>query len=205
MRSTRKLNSGFGMIEILISLLILLIGLLGLAGLQALAQRSEMESYQRVQAIVLLQDMADRIKANRQASYCYGFTASGSQDTQFLGSSTSSVTPDPTTLTCGTGSATYESMALSDLSEWHQALLGASEKKGTTKLGAMIDARGCVVFTPDATTTDNSDGTYTITVTWQGINPTFAPASGTDCAKNTYGAENLRRAVSMVVMVPNLN
>lgn len=205
MRTFRKHNSGFGMIEVLISLVILLVGLLGLAGLQALAQRSEMESYQRVQAIVLLQDMADRIKANRQAGYCYGFTPSASQSTQFLGTATSSITPDPTTLACGTGSATYEATALSDLTEWHQMLLGVSEKRGTNKVGAMIDARGCITFTPDTTTTDNSDGTYTVTVTWQGLNTTFAPPSGTDCAKNTYGSETLRRAVSMTVMIPYLN
>ncbi|MDP2155736.1 MAG: type IV pilus modification protein PilV, partial [Sulfuricella sp.] len=57
---------GFGMIEVLVSLFILLTGLLGLAGLLARSQQAEMESYQRAQALVLLQDMVARINANRK-------------------------------------------------------------------------------------------------------------------------------------------
>ncbi|MGE5027346.1 MAG: prepilin-type N-terminal cleavage/methylation domain-containing protein, partial [Betaproteobacteria bacterium] len=49
-------NAGFSMIEILVTLVILLIGLLGLAGLITRSQQAEMESYQRAQALILLQD-----------------------------------------------------------------------------------------------------------------------------------------------------
>ena len=57
------------MIEVLVSLVILLLGLLGLIGLQAKAHNAEIESYQRAQAIVLLQDMFDRMNANRDDAY----------------------------------------------------------------------------------------------------------------------------------------
>ena len=38
------------------------------------AQQAEVESYQRAQALVLLQDMVDRINANRKTAGCYAFT-----------------------------------------------------------------------------------------------------------------------------------
>ena len=70
-------QSGFSMIEVLVTLIILLVGLLGLAGLMMQSQRSEMESYQRVQALILLQQMAGRINANRLAGApCYAYTSS---------------------------------------------------------------------------------------------------------------------------------
>src|SRR5919202_6329509 len=73
-RATPLAISGFTLIEVLISLLILTFGLLGLAGLQGVAQRAEAESYQRAQALVLLQDMVDRINANRKVAGCYAFS-----------------------------------------------------------------------------------------------------------------------------------
>jgi type IV pilus assembly protein PilV len=56
---------GVGLIEVLISLVVIAIGLLGLAALQGKAQKAELESYQRSQALILLQDVAGRLRANR--------------------------------------------------------------------------------------------------------------------------------------------
>ncbi len=49
---------GTTMIEVLVTIVILAFGLLGLAGLEARLQQSELEAYQRAQALVLLNDMA---------------------------------------------------------------------------------------------------------------------------------------------------
>lgn len=64
-------GQGFSLIEVLVTIVILMIGLLGLAGLQGRAFTVQMESYQRAQALVLLDDMADRIMANRNVASCY--------------------------------------------------------------------------------------------------------------------------------------
>ncbi len=66
-------QAGFTMLEILVSIFIMTLGLLGLAGLQLRAQQGELESYQRAQALILANDMADRINANRRAAQCYNF------------------------------------------------------------------------------------------------------------------------------------
>src|SRR4051812_49346809 len=59
------------LIEVLVAALILGFGLMGLAGLQARIQTAHAESYQRAQALLLLQDMASRISANRSHAAAY--------------------------------------------------------------------------------------------------------------------------------------
>ena len=108
----RSLQRGFTMLEILVSLLLIVIGLLGILGLQAQATIAEFESYQRGQALILVQDMLDRINANRRAALCYVFTdAAGSPQ---LGSgSAATVCASP-----ATGTPTTRAMASQDLSDW---------------------------------------------------------------------------------------
>lgn len=58
-------ESGFGLIEVLVSVLILAIGLLGLAGLQTQSLKFNNEAFFRSQATLLAMDLADRMRANR--------------------------------------------------------------------------------------------------------------------------------------------
>lgn len=62
---------GFGMIEILVSLLVLAIGLLGLASLQTTSLTQTSEVRHRSQAILLADDLIERARSNREniASY----------------------------------------------------------------------------------------------------------------------------------------
>ena len=64
-------SSGFSLIEVLVALVVLLIGLLSFASLLIRASKAEMESYQRVQALILMQDITDRIHTNRKVASCY--------------------------------------------------------------------------------------------------------------------------------------
>ena len=57
---------GVSMIEVLVTIFILVIALMALGRLQARLQVSEMESYQRAQALILVKDMASRMLANRR-------------------------------------------------------------------------------------------------------------------------------------------
>ena len=178
--ATPAKNRGTSMLEILITMLILAIGMLGLASLQGRAHTSELESYQRGQALVLLQDMAGRIEGNlaNAASYAPGAVGTGATDA----------------LIC----TTFTSRAAVDLCEWSKALKGSSETKGgtTIKQGAMINGRGCVATTA---VTD----VYMVSVVWQGLTATVVPT--TTCGQNSYDSEASRRAVTMMVRIPNLS
>jgi type IV pilus assembly protein PilV len=79
----RPAQTGVGLLEVLISLVIAAIGLLGMAALHGKAHKAEMESYQRSQALILLQDMAGRLRANRseRAYYVDGGTCPTSPST----------------------------------------------------------------------------------------------------------------------------
>ena len=113
---------GVGLIEVLISLVVIAIGLLGLAALQGKAQKAELESYQRSQALILLQDMASRLRANR-----------GERTNYVTSGCASPCSTVPTTPT-----------AARDLCEWASALTGANERLDGQSVGAMLSGCGCI-------------------------------------------------------------
>jgi type IV pilus assembly protein PilV len=207
---------GFTMIEVLVTFVILVIGLLGLIGLQARGQQAELESYQRGQALVLLQDIIDRMNANRLQSKSGAYLTTGLTPA-YVGNG---ATP-PTALS----DCTALTDAPRDLCEWGNELIGAAEitqggacttASGANCIGAMIGARGCVSY--DATT-ELSDSTgaiipgtglLTIAVAWQGVAPLVAPptaavaGSALDCGKNTYPSEAQRRVVTTTLRMGSL-
>jgi len=174
-----KRLGGVTMIEVLVSLLILTVGLLGVAGLQARMQTAEVEAFQRAQAIVLLQEMVDRISANRQKAAIEGYVTDPSEP---LGTGS--------TLDCSAPATVF----LKDQCEWSSALTGAAETTGggANKLGAMNEARGCI--TNPVTTMPRE---VVVAVVWQGLVPTVVPAA-TNCGSGeaAYGSDGkLRRAM----------
>lgn len=174
-------DKGFSLIEVLITILILMVGLLGLAGLQSRALTSQMEAYQRSQALILLKDMADRINANRNNAASYVTAGVG------------------TGAACPAAGAT---VASADMSEWCNALLGAAEIQGTAKVGAMIGARGCIYQTVAPAV--GVPGEYLIAVAWQGLNSTATSAIA--CGSGQYGGdETKRRVVALPITIANLN
>ena len=193
MRAPRTAHLGSSLIEILVTLIIVAIGLLGLAATQARMQTADAESYQRAQALVLIDDMLDRINANRYAAQCYALTTN-TDGSPYLGASGSGHLGAPD---CTLGSMTAEQLAQAntDLQEWNDLLNGAAESRGGADIGAMSGARGCVTF-------DAATGTYTVVVSWQGRNDTFAPV--VSCGNGLYGAETQRRAVWLTLSIADL-
>lgn len=59
---------GVTLIEVLVTILIIGIGLLGLAGMQTVSMQYNHGSYQRTHANNMAYDIADRMRANRQAA-----------------------------------------------------------------------------------------------------------------------------------------
>lgn len=179
-----KQARGFGLIEVLVALLVVSVGLLGIVALHARAQQAEVESFQRTQALVLLQDMANRINTNKRAVGCYD-----------LGTGAVGVgLPLPSDCSAY-GITETRALADRDLRAWAEALQGRAETADGSEAPPMIGARGCIVA-------NASHDEFTITVAWQGFTPTVAPAS--DCGKNQYGDDKLRRAVSTTVRITDL-
>lgn len=183
-------QDGFNMIEVLVTLVILLFGLLGLAGLMTQSQRAELESYQRAQAVVFLQDMIGRIGANRSVAACYA-VSDESTGVPALGTSAGTIP------SCGAGTVQAFTRANADLAEWSDMLEGVAELQAGNRVGAMIGARGCISV--------NGSGVYLVSVAWQGLGNSAAPNSGLNCGKDLYGDEAQRRVVSATLTIANLN
>jgi len=178
---------GTTMIEVLVTIVILAFGLLGLAGLEARLQQSELEAYQRAQALVLLNDMANRIEANRKnvASYVTG-----------PGSPVGFGRACPVPTNAGT-------LGQTDTSQWCNALQGGGELSGAAKVGALVGGRGCVEAL--------GNNEYLLTVTWQGVGPISAPPLSVACGKDSYNGgprctlDLCRRVVTTIVRVGSLS
>ncbi|UCD70196.1 MAG: type IV pilus modification protein PilV [Betaproteobacteria bacterium] len=182
------------MMESLIAMTVLLVGLLGIVGLQAKAQTSHFEAYQRAHALLLLDDMVNRITSNPYAAPCYVVTGIGSGGTPYLGNDGAGHRGN-TNCNAVAGTIQTRTIAERGMSDWDTLLRGAAEINGGVSVGAMIGARGCVSYDP---ITD----LYTVTVVWQGMLATMAPA--VDCANGLYGPDTQRRAVSRTVRIARL-
>jgi type IV pilus assembly protein PilV len=188
MNSQRILSNqrGVSLIEVLITMVVVAFGLLGLAAFQAKAQVGSIESYQRAQAAVLLQDMQSRLGGNSARAADYVTT-----------------TPLGTGNTVGDGDcSTAAAGAARDKCEWSAALKGAAEEREDgNKAGAMEGARGCIaeVRAADLSPGVCTPAVYLITVAWQGMHATRAPSQA--CGRNAYGADTNRRAVSARVAI----
>lgn len=66
--AARATANGFALLEVLVALLVLSLGLLGLASLQAATVQFNHSAYLRSQATSLAYEIADRMRANRQAA-----------------------------------------------------------------------------------------------------------------------------------------
>lgn len=178
---------GISLIEVLVTLVILAVGMLGVMGMQSRLQQSDAEVYQRTQALILLDDMASRLAANRNAAASY-VTGAG--------------TPFGVGMTCPTATSTSTQLER-DRAEWCAALQGAAEAEEGNQVGAMLGGRGCIESL--------GSGGYLITVAWQGLGRLTAPPAGVACGANSYdvagsqcSGDVCRRVVTTVVRVAAL-
>lgn len=138
-----RLEKGFTLIEILVTLFILAIGLLGLAGLLFEGMRNNQGAYLRTQASILAYDMADRMRANADQAVNY-------PDFTTLGASTAL----PACASANTGCTPSDQVTL-DLAEWTRQI--QSVGTGMTMVPGGV---GTIAF-------DAASNVFTITVQWQ--------------------------------------
>lgn len=190
-----RTQGGALMIEILVTIVIVAIGALGLLQMQARLQKSEMESYQRTQAMILLNDMASRVSANRLDADSYITTG---LNPAFYGGLSSE-------LDCATLVTSPVTLAGNDAAQWCSGLQGAGETQSGASVGAMVGGRGCV---------DDDDleaDQYRVTVVWQGTIPISAPPARVTCGANRYnfGSDCIddlcRRYVTTIVSLARLD
>lgn len=192
MELVSRRQSGVAMLEALFAMAVLAIGMLGIVSLQVKTQTSHFEVYQRAQALLLLDDMVNRINTNRSAADCYAYT--DVNGIPYLGTAGADHKVD-NSCAAVTGTVLTRELAENGMAEWDLLLQGAAEIDGGVTRGAMIDARGCVSF-------NSATELYTVTIAWQGTTPTMAPAN--PCASGLYGPDTNRRVVTGTVRIADL-
>jgi type IV pilus assembly protein PilV len=195
MRS-RRILAGFAMVEAMVTVVVVAFGLLGVAGLVSRSFVAEVESTQRTQAVLLLQDMVARIEANRTnvAAYVTGDAGiTGYVTTSSGGTTTTAVVVcDP-----------VAPLADRDRCEWGRMLAGSNERIDTRNAGVLVGAIGCIYEI------DAFNRVYAVSIAWQGmsagpapiVNNNFAPNG---CGRDRFGDETQRRVITMPVRLGTL-
>jgi type IV pilus assembly protein PilV len=159
MHNSHNLNqqSGFTMIEVLISVLVISIGLLGMAGLQTTGIQQSHNSYLKTQASLLAYDMADRMRSNLKG------VADGNYDA--VDSVDSPVNALPACIASASACSSTET-ATYDIYEWTHANAGGSIANLLPSGFGMVE---------------QTAGVFTITVLWDEAR---TGADGTDCGND---------------------
>ena len=169
-------SRGFTLIEVLICLVILAFGMLSLARAMANATLDELESFQRSQAMVIAQEMIERMNANRKEAI------------QYVG--------DYTVPSVASDCALEATIVARDQCEFRNKLRGVDTLDGAKAIGAPIAARGCIIETAPGS------NMYVVAIAWQGLKSTGAPDSA--CGENAFDQEEHRRVFSTVVRMATL-
>jgi type IV pilus assembly protein PilV len=108
--TSQEYQTGFSMIEILITLVIIATALLGTAGLQLYAMKVGQSSQFRTQAIFLASDIAERMEANKLGATAGNYVVA-------TASSVSAATPD-----CALNPCSPSNLANWDISQWEASV-----------------------------------------------------------------------------------
>ncbi len=151
-------QSGFSLIEVLVSVLLLSVGLIGVAGLQAASLSNNQSSFMRSQATALVYDFADRMRSN----------VSGANLAYYNPASAAINTACTTTVGC-----TPQQMAQHDIAEWRANLtnylplgqgficIDSTPNDGASALAPACDGTG-TQFVIKVWWDDNRDGVINI-------------------------------------------
>jgi type IV pilus assembly protein PilV len=165
---------GISLVEVLVALVVLSVGLLGVAALLVTSVQGTRTALYRTQAVNLVSDMADRIRANSFGRAAYGNAAArgGCQ------SSYNDLGVYVVATRCASAA-----LAADDLDRWQRSV-----RDTFPNVSAAIPA-GAVQFTPGIAPTPGIPGTpdsYRITLTWQ-----EPPTDGSGAPSNYMYTSNL--------------
>lgn len=179
-------QSGFGLVEILVTILVLAVGLLSAASLQLLSKRSNYDSAQRTSAAHLAQDLLERMRSNSTALGSY--IPAGDLGGDTLG--------DAPIVDCADAGVdcTPEDVAAYDLWHWEELLDGELESADGIAAGGLSSPTACLSG-PDF----GGTGTYAIAIAWRGLTELDDPEID-DCGagEDKYGDGDRYRRVLVV-------
>lgn len=147
--SLKQKQSGIGIIEILIAVVLISVGFLAAARMQMQGMRFSQAAYNNSQAYFMATEIMDRMRANTQGMI------DGNYDDQSTGAGL--LNPD-----CGTNECNAAEIAQQDLYDWsanlHNLTAGVTNFQPTLPSSATIPARGVI--------NANGNGFFEIVIEW---------------------------------------
>lgn len=192
-----KRNQGMSLIEVLVALVILSVGLLGTAALQIQSKRANLGSVERTLASMLVNDMFERMRSNPGMYDVYRTELDIGKEVGKAGDGE----PAPN---CASSACTPRQLALHDVWEWEQSLLGASEQTSglnPVNTGGVVLPLACMTGPAGG-----ASGLYTIAINWRGHaeitsdstpDPCNISGLGTGRYDGDTGADTLRRVIEV--------
>jgi type IV pilus assembly protein PilV len=157
-RSGRQ-QSGIGLIEVLIAVLVLAVGILGLASIQLNAKRAGFEASQRSLAVTYARDILERLRSNPSEAVTYA-----NELTDFDVEIGKTLGTDCSTAVCGTAAlAAYDVWDWVNIVKGNQILLS----DGVTAAGGLLNAFVCINATRNVA---NTGDTVEVVISWKGVN-----------------------------------
>jgi type IV pilus assembly protein PilV len=152
MKSYNRKQTGVGMVEVLVALVVMSVGMLGIAGLYVTTLQAKTTSLSRMKAVNLAYDIADRMRANPAG------VASGSYLLATAGTTTNT--------DCATTTCTAAQMAASDLFQWNAQVTNATTGLPGTVSRSVVQTAAATATTPEVLTinfswTEVNSGTLT--------------------------------------------
>jgi type IV pilus assembly protein PilV len=189
-------QSGFTLIEALVAAFILAVGIIGIVSLLSLSKVSQHESIQRTRAVVLADDILERIRRNPAGMSVYNIGLSAP-----LGDASRGTEPVPN---CQSGTCASDELARYDLWAWERLLDGTSAivtDSGASTVG-LSDVSACIDFTADDGR--QNTGIVDVVIQWQGLQETADAviSAGTVCGDAT-AEDTTRRQVIVNSYVMN--
>lgn len=142
-------SGGFSLLEVLISIVVLSVGLLGIAGLQLMSLKMNDSAYYRSQAVILAEDMLDRMRSNRVSAISGGYDYAEEDDKKSNGADSGGRapnTPGKESKTSGEETAADATPVKEDIDQWLKLLKELPGGDGKIEI--------------------NNNGIVTVTVEW---------------------------------------
>ena len=179
-------QSGFSLIELLVTIVVFSIGLLAVAGLQTVSKSANFQSLQRTTASQVAYGLLEDMRTNGDAINVY----LASPD---LGENVIEVEPAPN---CSTMATTCNAVqkAIHDLWFWEGLLDGEMEVGADGAAGGLVQPTICIDGPVGGTA-----GIYTITIAWRGgVSLTDSGINTCGDGSGKYGAGNAYRRIVQV-------
>ena len=163
-----SVESGMGMLEYLLALLIFSTGMMGLMSAQLVAKKVAYEASQRSSATALGRDIIERMRTNSGQLEAYRAMALGD---------TARLLPLPDA-DCNISTCTALQLAIFDLWQWESSLLGLSGQRNDASSGGLVSPRACI---------SSDGGEVSVTISWLVSSVVQQPTPST-CGAEDIGA-----------------